>query len=126
MRAVRVAGLGLLTALLAGCFFDEQSTQSTSWLKRFRQLGGATGPDAVYIEYVLVERPLGDTRLNQGAWESADEQVLAAETRAVVETNGFRVGLLGGLISSEVDVLLQYPKSTLGQRQRRLYAGSPA
>jgi hypothetical protein len=125
MRPARVAWLGLLAALLTGCLHD-QSVRSTSLLSRFRQLGGPTGPEAVYIEYVLVERPAGDTRINREAWASADEQVLGAETRAVIEENGFRIGLVGGLIPTEIDALMKNPKSTLGHRQRRLYSGNAA
>jgi hypothetical protein len=125
MRPARVAWLGLLAALLTGCLHD-QSVRSTSLLNRFRQLGGPTGPEAVYIEYVLVERPAGDMRLNREAWASADEQVLGAEIRAVVEENGFRIGLVGGLIPAEIDALVKNPKSTLGHRQRRLYSGNDA
>jgi hypothetical protein len=125
MRPARVAWLGLLAALLTGCLHD-QSVRSTSFLNRFRQLGGPTGPEAVYIEYVLIERPAGDVRINREAWASADEQVLGAETRAVVEENGFRIGLVGGLIPAEIDALMKNPKSTLGHRQRRLYSGNAA
>jgi hypothetical protein len=125
MRPARLMWLGLLAALLTGCLPDH-SVRSSSLLSRFRQLGGPTGPEAVYIEYVLVERPFGDVRINREAWGSADEQVLGAETRAVVEENGFRIGLVGGLIPTEIDALVKNPKSTMGHRQRRLYAGNAA
>ena len=49
MRSARVVWLGLLAALSAGCLRD-QATRSTSWLDRFRQLGGPSGPNAVYID----------------------------------------------------------------------------
>jgi hypothetical protein len=125
MRSAHVVWLGLLALTLTGCLRDRTS-KSSSWLDRFRQLGGPSGPDAVYIDYALVERPAGDFRLNREVWSQADEQVLPVETRAVVEENGFRVGVVGGLVPSEVESLWRNPKSSMGRRERRLYAGKDA
>ena len=124
MRRARAGLLGLFVLTLAGCLND-RPVQNASWYDRFRS-GGPTGPDAVFIEYAVIERPAGSAAINRDAWNSIDEQVLSSETRALLSENGLRVGIVGGMLSSDLEGFLANPKSTIGHRQRRLYAGNPA
>ncbi|MCE9534465.1 MAG: hypothetical protein K8T89_25590 [Planctomycetes bacterium] len=123
MRCARFTSLGFLLLCLTGCLHD-RPTKTASWFDRFGS--GPTGPDAIVLEYAIIERPAGNPTINRDAWKVIDEQVLATETRYLLNENGLRAGLIGGLLPSELEGLLANPKSTMGYRRRRLYAGNPA
>jgi hypothetical protein len=123
MRRARVFWLGLLALGLSGCLHDRPA-RSSSFFDRFSR--GPSGPDAVFLEYALIERPAGSAAINREVWANLDEQVLPAETRALLTENGFRVGVVGGLLPSELEAMIANPKSDTGHRQRRLYVNNPA
>ena len=124
MRRARIVWLGILALSLTGCFHDRPA-RSSSLLDRLR-LGGPTGPEAVFIEYAVIERPLGNSAMNRDVWANIDELIFPTETRTLLAENGFRVGVVGGLLPSELEAMISNPKSSLGHRQRRLYANNPA
>jgi hypothetical protein len=115
----------MLALSLAGCLNDRPA-RSTSLIDRVRGIGGPSGPDAVFIEYTHVERPAGDSAMNRQIWSQVDELVIPAETRALLAENGLRCGVVGGLLPSELESMLQNPRSPLGSRQRRLYVNNSA
>jgi len=121
----RAIWLGILICSTAGCLNDRPA-KSTSLIDRVRGMGGPTGPDAVFIEYALIERPAGSAGINREAWANVDEQVLASDKRALLSENGLRVGIVGGLLPSEIEAMIANPKSAIGHRQRRLYANNAA
>ena len=125
MRRARVVWLGLLALSLAGCLNDRPA-RSTSLIDRVRGIGGPSGPDAVFIEYAVVERPAGNAAMNRHVWKHIDELVIPSETRALLAENGLRCGIVGGLLPSELEGMIQNPRSTLGHRERRLYVNNPA
>lgn len=124
MRCARLAGLVLVTLTLAGCLHD-RAARSSSFLDRFRGTG-PTGPDAVAIEYAVIERPVGSAAIDRDVWGSIDEMGLPSETRALLQANGFRVGVVGELLPTELEQMLANPKSVTGHRERRLYVNNPA
>lgn len=105
---------------------NDRPAKSTSLIDRVRGMGGPTGPEAVFIEYAVIERPAGSASVNREAWANIDEQVLPTETRALLGENGLRVGVVGGLLPSEIEAMIANPKSATGHRQRRLYVNNPA
>lgn len=116
--------IALLATLLAGCA-DTKAVRSTAWLNRFRWGGAPQGSDVVQIDVALLERPLGDAYINQGLWAFADEQVVALESKAVLEDNGFRIGQIGGITPAELQTLLTSERSCANPRRIQLHAGKP-
>src|SRR5437870_10332225 len=110
MRPERALVWGLLAGLLAGCATGTPAP-ATSWLRRFQQLDIPTGPDVVNMEVVLLERPVGDSYLDHELWQTADEQVVPLERKAVLEENGFRVGQIGGQTPVGLQALLTSERS---------------
>lgn len=125
MRRARAIWLGLLLCSLAGCFTADRPVKSASLLDRLRG-SGPTGPDAVFIEYAVIERPAGSTAINRDVWANIDELILPSDSRALLAENGLRAGVVGGLLPSELETMIANPKSTVGHRQRRLLVNNPA
>ena len=125
MRRVQVVCLGILVLLQAGCLND-RAARSTSLIDRVRGIGGPSGPDAVVIEYAVIERPAGNAAMNRQVWAHIDELIVPSETRALLAENGLRCGVVGGLLPSELESMIQNPRSALGHRERRLYVNNPA
>lgn len=120
----RVAGVvALLAAALAGCFTG-QSERSVSRLGP-AGLGRLPGEDVVQIDVAVVERPAGDRYLNGELWQLADEQGVTLERKAVLEENGFRVGLVGGLPPAGLQALLTSPRSCPDPHRLSVRAGNP-
>jgi hypothetical protein len=114
--------LGLLAGLLAGCT-SGSAVKSTSWLDRFRKGTVLQGPDVVVLEVALIQRPVGDRYLNAELWETADEQVIALESRAQLEDNGFRIGQIGGIMPAGLQTLLTSERSCANPRRLQLHSG---
>ncbi len=117
--------LGFIVVSSTGCLHDRPA-KSTSLIDRVRGMGGPSGSEAVFIEYALIERPLGSAAINREVWANVDEQFLPSDKRALLSENGLRVGVVGGLLPSEVEAMIANPRSAVGHRQRRLYANNPA
>jgi hypothetical protein len=116
--------LGLCAALLAGCT-TARSVVATSWLDRRKMLQGPTGNDVVEVQLYLLERPVGDRYLSDDVWRAADEQVVSLEQKAVLVDNGFRVGLIGGIMPAELQDLVNSKASCPNPRRKQLHAGNP-
>ena len=98
MRGRLVLLVVLWTSLAAGCQTGSK-TGSTNWMPRFNPFQGPTGPDVVYLEVALLERPLGDPYINEELWQSADERLIGSDQKALMEESGFRMGQVGGLMT---------------------------
>jgi hypothetical protein len=122
---LRAISIWISLLVLSGCA-TERPAQSTSLIDRLRGIAGPTGPDAVFIEFAVIERPAGSTAVNRDVWANVDEQILPAETRALLSENALRAGVTGGMLSSELESMIANPKSEIGRRQRRLYVNNPA
>lgn len=125
MRRARFVCLAILVTSLSGCLNDRPA-RSSSLIDRVRGMAGPSGPDAVFIEYTHVDRPLGNADMNRNIWRQIEEMVVPTDTRALLAENGLRCGLVGGLLPSELEAMMQNPRSVLGGRQRRLYVNSTA
>jgi hypothetical protein len=114
--------LALLAVCLAGCAIGEPG-RAGSWTGRLRPFHGPAGSNVVQIDTFLVERPIGDRYLNEGLWSLADEQVVPLELKPVLEDNGLRIGVVAGLIPSELRELLTSERNCPDPRRLRRRAG---
>jgi hypothetical protein len=112
---------GLLAVLLCGCV--SQDAGKASWLDRFHQMQGPTGPNVVQMDVALVECPFGDSYLDRDLWPQIDEQVVALEQKNLLQDNGFRVGQIGGITPPGLQALLLSPRSCPDPRRIVLRAG---
>ena len=63
-------------------------------------------PDSAVLRVAMVERPLGDEFINGKLWEHVDELSIDEDCRERMGANGFRVGVLIGAPSTELQQLL--------------------
>jgi hypothetical protein len=71
--------------------------------------------EGVYLETVILERPLGDPFLDRDLWASA-VPVGAPEARVLLSENGLRAGTLAGTLPPRFQTLLESDTETLGAR----------
>lgn len=116
--------LVLFCGLFVGCATGQPARSSTSWLMKLRPFQGNPEPDLVLLEVVLLERPIGDSYINQAVWNDADEQIVSLEHRAMLEDNGLRVGQLGSITPAGLQTLLNSEKSCANPRRIQLRAGT--
>jgi hypothetical protein len=91
---------------------------------------GVVGEDVVYLDVAVIERTLGDTFLNRELWNEADEEVVrvegeqtvSLERKTLLETNGFRIGQVGGMLPNKLQDLLLSQRSCQ-MRRIQLHAG---
>src|SRR4051794_31738973 len=107
MRSIRRAGFAILLSLLAGllgCVSEETlpTTVSDSFRLDTESLG-----DRALLDVALVQAPLGDPFLDRSIWAGADQMILSADKRDVLEANGYRVGILVGAPPAKLMNLLQ-------------------
>jgi hypothetical protein len=113
-----------MTASLAGCL-TEPPAQTASWWSRLSPFHGPTGPDVVQIDVAVLDCPVGDAYINQVLWAVADEQAVPLDHKVVLEDNGFRVGVLGGITPPGLLALLRNEHSNPAPRRIQLHAGNP-
>ncbi len=118
MRYLRVILLVLLLAVInIGCLHrSEISLNPWKWSQQ------DLGKDAIYMQYIIVDRPLGDPTMDQLIWNELDEMVVPTEQRPAMEENGFRIGLISGNVPSTVQDLIAAPHHPKGRRFRNLIA----
>jgi hypothetical protein len=121
---MRACAVGLILACLSGCWFS-RSTNTSTWLDRFRPLGGITGSDVVVLDHALLETPIGDTYINQELWTGTDEQFLSPEVRTLLEENGLRLALVHGRPPNQLQTMLGSERYNRNGRQRRLRTSDP-
>ena len=96
------AWAGVLLCVAAGGCLDRMKRPTVAEPVRARSFsptgfGGLqpVGADGLYVESVLLERPVGDTFLDRDLW-AAGRSPLPGEADAVLAENGLRVLVLGG------------------------------
>lgn len=124
MRRGLAVLLLLPCGIMLGCM-SSSTNRATSLLNPLRNLTGPTGDDVVQLDIAVVERPIGDAMINDELWNLADEQTVAFETKALLEDNGLRAGLLGGMPPASLQAMLTSERSCANPRRLRLHAGNP-
>lgn len=123
LRSVALVAALALT-VLPGCLGEGQGT-SSAWLQRFRPFQGVTGPNAVHMDVALIELPYADASRYRDLWNFIDEsdRIVSLEKKAILEENGFRVGLVGGNPPGELLELLTNKRTCPGPRRIQIVAG---
>ncbi|MBN9122456.1 MAG: hypothetical protein J0I06_25485 [Planctomycetes bacterium] len=80
-----------------------------------RSLAPVVPVEGVYLESVILERPLGDRFLNRDLWTDA-VPVGSQETRTLLNENGLRAGVLSGSLPPRFQTLLESESESLGGR----------
>jgi hypothetical protein len=112
---------GVLLALLtAGCLPARQGNDTSTVAHRFPDPAG----DMVGIDVAIVERPAGNYYLNRTLWELADEQTVELERKPALDDNGFRAGVIGGLLPADLMALLTSHRSCADPHRIQLRAGN--
>ncbi|MFN0056031.1 MAG: hypothetical protein ACKV0T_28125 [Planctomycetales bacterium] len=105
-RMSLVVALLLAGLALGGCALFEKSPSLLN-ARSFKIPSIALPPDAIVLDVVYVERPVGDLLLGPKLWYGVDEiAAVEPEHRAVIRTNGFRVGTVGSNPPPELQQML--------------------
>lgn len=104
-----------------GCVLESPTTGLWTRLHPFQ---GLTGSDVIQLDVAVLEAPVADPMLNQQVWKLADELELAPETQTLLEKNGIRVGLIGGIAPKELQALLTSERNCIFSRRVQLRSGS--
>lgn len=121
MRRCWALGPGLLVSLLLGCAAGPV-IRGSGRSDHYASGHGALPPDSVLLDFVLLERPLGDRYINEELWKNTDEQM---EGKEVVQENGFRVGHLVGMTPQRLQELLTSERGCLTRWRQIVPAGKP-
>ena len=93
----------LLVTLLTGCHsIDRNVLRNQSPLKAIEKQ-----PTQTEIEVVFVRIPTRDRESTDALWKEVDELAIDAKFRRKLNKNGFRVGVIGSQIPTEVQNILQ-------------------
>lgn len=79
-----------------------------------------SGSDVLIVDYWMIERLAGSSEIDRETWQSVDEMAVDSDQRTKLEQNGFRCGVVGGLLPATLQALMSRPKSIVAQRQKRL------
>jgi hypothetical protein len=111
----------VLIALLAtGCLPARHNSDTASVAHRLPD--NATS-DTVRIDVAFIERPPGDYYLNRTLWDLADEQAVDLEHKPALDDNGFRIGVIGGLLPADLLALLTSNRTCVDPHRVQLRAG---
>lgn len=80
-----------------------------------RSLAPVQHTEGIYLESVILERPLGDRFLDRDLWAAA-LPVGSPETRVLLSENGLRAGVLAGTLPPRFQTLLESDAETLNGR----------
>lgn len=99
---MRAAIVSILVLALAGCSLVEQGSSGRSPL-----VNADPSPDSVSLEVFFARTPIANKETAERLWKQIDEQSLPAELRRKLGENGFRVGIVGAPLPSELTSLLK-------------------
>jgi hypothetical protein len=91
---LRSALLSIAGLAASGCALFQKSP-SELFTKAFKLPAINLPPNAIQLDIVYIERPIGDARLGDELWKFADEISIEPKHRDVLRQNGFRVGVVG-------------------------------
>ncbi|MCI0703353.1 MAG: hypothetical protein L0241_19920 [Planctomycetia bacterium] len=96
----------------AGCLFRSDRPAGTSTANALAPIQPTEG---VYVESVILERPVGDPFLDRDLWKDT-LPVGSPETLALFAENGLRVGVLAGSLPPRFQALLESETEALNGR----------
>jgi hypothetical protein len=80
------------------------------------------GTDVVYVQVAMLERPVDDPYINQELWTVVDEEAVPLDSKARLQENGLRVGVLGGLPPARLQKMLTSERGSANRRGISLHA----
>jgi hypothetical protein len=98
-------------SVACGCARLDTTTGEPSRLPQAR-----LSPDAVVLDVAFVHLPAADEDRYGAIWQAADEQVIPAELRRELATNGLRVGVFGQQLPPKLRELLDAKPNSLDER----------
>lgn len=113
--------LAIATVALSGCIGTQTNPQTV--MSRLRAVGGPQGPDVVVIDVAILELPPGDAFVDRDLWSAVDEQAVALDRKAILEDNGFRVGLVGGMPPPQLQQLLESERTSPSPHRVQMRSG---
>jgi hypothetical protein len=122
MRLLLTVVLALAAGVAGCCFFGAKEPVGLAFDVRKPPETVLPG-EVIYLDVALVDQPAGDDFLDREVWEAGDEQGVALETKPVLEENGLRVGLVGGLLPARLQALLSSERSCPQPRRLRTEPG---
>ena len=126
-RTIRLITAGLMTAMIlfaAGCgvmLTTAAVSTPQSILKAVR-----TPPDRVTVEVAQVRVPEDDKQLAAELWQAADEQRIELEIRNRLVSNGFRVGVISGIIPDALARALNLQSESKGDENEQVITDDSA
>lgn len=126
IRQLSAMVLVLATAVLGCCGLPSWPAPPESMRTAPPAPPATTSAQVVVVDVALIERPRGDSYLDQGLWDLGNEQGVDLETKPILEENGLRVGQIGGLLPARLQALLTSPRSCPNPRRIRAELDQPA
>lgn len=112
----------VLIVFLAGCLTPPVATRGM--MDRLRAAAGPEGPDVVMFDVAEIEQPPADAFIDRDLWSALDETVISLESKAGLEDNGLRVGVVGGLPPGKLQALLHSDRSCPQPRRVTMRSGN--
>jgi hypothetical protein len=125
MRHLLAVVLALASGVIGGCCFPWPGQDRTP-MNAARRTPEADLGHSILLDVALIERPVGDSFLNQELWDLGNEQGIALEVKPILEENGLRVGQIGGLLPPRLQALLRSPRTCPNPRRLRAEPDQPA
>jgi hypothetical protein len=102
------AGCAILVglSLLDGCVPQAVPVRPNAVMQRMLPKPVKPAADGVLMDLITVERPLGDSLVNDELWHSTDPQVLPVTLRRKLAEHGFRVAIVGGQMPQAFDTVV--------------------
>jgi hypothetical protein len=110
---------------MCGCSIIEKPKQHTvSFLDRLRPGEQPQHGDLITLEVALVQRPIYDQFVEKDLWSAIDEQVGSLVARGALQSNGLRVGELGGAAPAEFLHMITSDRSCTNPRNITIHSGA--
>ena len=71
----------------------------------------------------MLELPPGDSYLDRDLWSAVDEQAVDLDRKAILEDNGIRVGLVGGMPPPQLQKLLESDRTSPSPHRLQMRSG---
>jgi hypothetical protein len=109
----------------AGCLSDSARIVPNDYWQSLKPKPPHASPDVVEVQYIFIEREIGDPDVNELAWLTSDEQAIPLEMKARLNSNGLRIASLGDRLTPQLQGLLRRSNPTGKGRLQHGRSGEP-
>ncbi len=120
MAVVLALALGVV-----GCCFRCSSPEAEP-MSQPRGTAEIPPKNSILLDVAVIERPVGDYFLNHELWNLGHEQCIDLEMKPLLQANGLRVGLIGGLLPPRLHAMLKSPRTCPNPRRLYVQPDEPA